>query len=316
MDGNVRYIDDVKPMIENNLYRVRGVDGVEWAVPLYKGNGRAKVNSYGEDRDFLTGKPRLDPKTGKPVLVRHEVIEQVILLGLDDSSLVGALPTSRIFAGKLADLRKPDAVIIDNTRLAKLFPGDDLSEEPKPPGMKARVGEFFGSLLGRLWRRSGSAGSQPRRRIARETSTILRRFLGRELEMNDHCAIVVGVCEATRTFQSNAVVYTTYSRAKQFIPQERKILSYVLVKVVGTESDQLTPAQAARVHAADEAELRRSRSLHGSCRGCLASWIPTPGGSIAGAKSSARKPPPGSPRKPACGLAPAPEFIWDTMSTS
>ena len=48
--------------------------------------------------------------------------------------------------------------------------------------------------------------------------------------MNDHRAIIVGVCEATRTFQSNAVVYTTYSRAKQFVPRERKILSYVLAK--------------------------------------------------------------------------------------
>ena len=43
MDANVRYIDDVKPMIEDNLYRVRGVDGVLWAVPLYKGMARAKV---------------------------------------------------------------------------------------------------------------------------------------------------------------------------------------------------------------------------------------------------------------------------------
>jgi putative ABC transport system permease protein len=40
----------------------------------------------------------------------------------------------------------------------------------------------------------------------------------------------VGICEATRTFQSNAVVYTTYSRTKQFIPMERKMLSYVLAK--------------------------------------------------------------------------------------
>ena len=48
--------------------------------------------------------------------------------------------------------------------------------------------------------------------------------------MNDHRAIIVGVCEATRTFQSNPVVYTTYSRAKLFAPQERKILSYVLAK--------------------------------------------------------------------------------------
>ncbi len=48
--------------------------------------------------------------------------------------------------------------------------------------------------------------------------------------MNDHRAVIVGVCEATRTFQTNPVVYTTYSRAKTFAPQERKILSYILAK--------------------------------------------------------------------------------------
>jgi putative ABC transport system permease protein len=48
--------------------------------------------------------------------------------------------------------------------------------------------------------------------------------------MNDHRAVIVGVCEATRTFQSNPVVYTTYTRAKNFAPQERKVLSYILAK--------------------------------------------------------------------------------------
>ncbi len=124
MDGNVRYVDDVKPMIENNLYRVRGVEGVRWAVPLYKGNARAKINSTGTDGDPVTGSLLIDPKTGKPAVVLHEVIEQVILLGLDDSSMVGAPPPERMLAGKLTDLRKPDAVILDYTRLQKLFPGD------------------------------------------------------------------------------------------------------------------------------------------------------------------------------------------------
>src|SRR4051812_49231509 len=111
MDANVRYVDDVKPMVENNLYRIRSVPGVEWAVPLYKGQARAKINS--DVRDEITGK-----------VTRHEVIEQVILIGLDDSSMVGAPPTKRILAGQLADLRKPDAVLLDFTRLQKLFPGD------------------------------------------------------------------------------------------------------------------------------------------------------------------------------------------------
>ena len=55
-----------------------------------------------------------------------------------------------------------------------------------------------------------------------KTNDDLKWFIGKELEMNDHRAVIVGICEATRTFQSNAVVYTTYSRAKRFVPQERQ----------------------------------------------------------------------------------------------
>ena len=52
--------------------------------------------------------------------------------------------------------------------------------------------------------------------------------------MNDRRAIIVGVCEATRTFQSNPVVYTTLHRAKQYIPMERKILSFILAQTART----------------------------------------------------------------------------------
>ena len=173
MDPNVRFIDDVKPMQDNALYRVRGVEGVTWAVPLYKGNARAKVNTVGHSGDV------------------EKIIEQVILLGLDDASLVGA--PRKLLVGNLADLRRPDAVIIDRIGLRKVFPGQ-----------------------------------------GGEKGIALERFLGREFEMNDRRAVIVGVCEATRTFQSNAVVYTTYSRAKQFVPRERRLLSYVLAK---TEPD-------------------------------------------------------------------------------
>src|SRR4029078_87052 len=37
MDPSVQFVDDVKPMKETALLRVRGVDGVDWAVPMYKG---------------------------------------------------------------------------------------------------------------------------------------------------------------------------------------------------------------------------------------------------------------------------------------
>src|SRR5271166_3217128 len=49
MDPSVRFVDDLKPLLESNLQRVRGVAGVKWAVPLYKGNARAKLTFVPED---------------------------------------------------------------------------------------------------------------------------------------------------------------------------------------------------------------------------------------------------------------------------
>ncbi len=212
MDPNVRYIDDVKPMQENNLYRTRGVEGVLWAVPLYKGIARAKVNSTGVDG------------------TRHEVIEQVILLGLDDTSLVGAPPPERVLCGGLSELRRPEAVLVDFTRLRKLFPGDAWDEEPNAPGLRAQIRDGVQTFLARRGWLDPSDLDTAAERYRRARETFYSRFLGRELEMNDQRAVIVAVCEATRTFQSNAVVYTTYSRAKLFVPRERKVLSYVLAK--------------------------------------------------------------------------------------
>src|SRR5687767_3894647 len=58
MDPKVQFIDDIKPLQDTQLYRVRGVDGVEWAVPLYKGLIKARLpngsfqtcNVFGLDR--------------------------------------------------------------------------------------------------------------------------------------------------------------------------------------------------------------------------------------------------------------------------
>ncbi|MDR3637068.1 MAG: ABC transporter permease [Isosphaeraceae bacterium] len=173
MDRNVRYIDDVKPMIEDNLYRVRGVDGVLWAVPLYKGQAQAKVTF----NDRATGD-------------RRDVIESVILLGLDDVSLVGT--PRHFYVGDPVDLWAPDAIVVDKVGLRKLFPGQG--------GESARTDEE------------------------------LRWFIGRQLEMNDRHAVIAGICETTRTFQSNPVVYTTYSRALTFTPQPRMPLTYILAQ--------------------------------------------------------------------------------------
>src|SRR5688572_30744714 len=96
MDPNVQFVDDIKPLSEKDLFRVRGVAGVDWAVRFYKGLARSRL----PDGNF----------------------QQVILLGLDDNSLVGA-PTEMI-VGDLRDLYQPDALIIDDAGYAQLWPGE------------------------------------------------------------------------------------------------------------------------------------------------------------------------------------------------
>ncbi|HKD40531.1 MAG TPA: TolC family protein [Myxococcaceae bacterium] len=80
MDPNTQYVDEIRALTENDLYRVRGVAGVQWAVRLFKGLPRAKAPD---------GKFRV-----------------VILMGLDDATLVGA--PERMVLGSAADLSQPD----------------------------------------------------------------------------------------------------------------------------------------------------------------------------------------------------------------
>jgi putative ABC transport system permease protein len=96
MDPNVRFVDDVKPLSDDDLYRVRGVPGVAWAVRLFKGQARARF----PDGNF----------------------QQMLLLGLDDATLVGA--PREMVVGNLADLRNPDAVIMDEVGYHYIWPGE------------------------------------------------------------------------------------------------------------------------------------------------------------------------------------------------
>lgn len=62
--------------------------------------------------------------------------------------------------------------------------------------------------------------------------------VGDQLELNDHRAVVVGIAETTRTFQSLPVVFTTFTRATNFAPPQRHLLSFILVKVKSDENIQ------------------------------------------------------------------------------
>ena len=54
--------------------------------------------------------------------------------------------------------------------------------------------------------------------------------VGDEMEINDNWSVVVGICRVTQTFQTNPVIYTTYSSATSFAPSQRLMLSFVTVK--------------------------------------------------------------------------------------
>ncbi len=173
MDPKVQFVDDIKPMQDTELYRVRGVAGVEWAMPMYKGLLKVRLT----DGTFQTCN----------------------VIGLDDTTLIGG--PARILQGGLADLRRSDSVIVD------------------VDGAKDKLGKP-----------SAIAGGK---------RTPLK--VGDSLELNDHRAIVVGVAKVTRTFQSQPVIYTTYSRAKSYAPRERKLLTFVLVKArAGQNLQELT----------------------------------------------------------------------------
>lgn len=55
--------------------------------------------------------------------------------------------------------------------------------------------------------------------------------VGDVLEINDQRVVVVGIAKMQRTFSLMPMGFTTYSRAVQLSPQERRKLSYILVKV-------------------------------------------------------------------------------------
>lgn len=100
MDPATQYVDEVYALKDSDLGRVRGVPGVRWAVPFFKGQPRAKA----PDGTFRVS----------------------ILLGLDDASLAGAPEPRRMILGNIESLRDPDAVLIDVPGYHFLFPGQPL----------------------------------------------------------------------------------------------------------------------------------------------------------------------------------------------
>lgn len=114
-DGNVWVMNsatinarDIRPIVENKIYQVRSVEGVEWAVRVFRG----RCNAYLADGRTQTS----------------------YLCGVDDDTLLGA--PREFVAGNLEDLRAPDAISIDRSGWNYLWPG-----EPFKPGRVIEIND-------------------------------------------------------------------------------------------------------------------------------------------------------------------------------
>jgi putative ABC transport system permease protein len=153
MDNRVRFLDEAPPLPDTDLFRTRGIPGVDWAVRHFKGTVQARLED-GNTRN-------------------------VLLTGLDDESMVGA--PQEMIVGDLADLKRPDAVVIDKAGYEYMWGKEEYK-------------------------------------------------LGRVFQLNDHRAVLVGVCKVNQPFFSTPIVYARYTLAAGFNRQGRNLMNYILVR--------------------------------------------------------------------------------------
>jgi putative ABC transport system permease protein len=155
-----------------------------------------------------TAKLRFDPveaRRRRELVISNpeetSILQQVMLLGFDSTIMLGAPKPADMVCGSLSRLGEPDSVIVDK----------------------------YSCRL--LWREEQSQ---------LQDSADYTRFLNREIEVNGHRAVVVGVCNVSANFETLPIMYTTYARAKRLVPRDR-MLSYIFVKAVpGVSLDDLS----------------------------------------------------------------------------
>src|SRR5262245_32216121 len=54
--------------------------------------------------------------------------------------------------------------------------------------------------------------------------------IGRTFQLNDRRAVVVGVCKVAQPFFSDPILYARYSQAARYVPRERSLMNFILVK--------------------------------------------------------------------------------------
>jgi putative ABC transport system permease protein len=162
VDPMVEQVNDVDALRDTDINRVRSVDGVAWAAPLYTGNLRARM----ADGSF----------------------KFIQLVGIDATTMAGA--PRELLEGRLEDLRMPNTVILDAYGVKKLS-------------------QSMGRTIG----------------------------VGDSFEINDHEARIVGIAKTRMSFSGNPFVFTTYDRAVQYAPNQRKMLTSVIAAPQAGQTD-------------------------------------------------------------------------------
>jgi putative ABC transport system permease protein len=101
MDPATKYFEETKALKDTDLYRVRGVGEVAYAVRMFKGQPVARTPAG--------------------------IFSASIVLGLDDATLVG-VPRAMVL-GAWERLREPNSIVIDRAGYRLLFPGQPLELE-------------------------------------------------------------------------------------------------------------------------------------------------------------------------------------------
>jgi len=163
VDPKVEQINEVKPLRDTDLNRVRSVPGVQWAAPLFS----TIIQARDVDGSF----------------------KNVQLIGIDSATLIG-LPNT-IIQGDAAHITRNNAVIVDQVTLERF-----------------------------------NKGRQRRLQV------------GDTLEINDREAHIVAICKSERSFTGAPNVFTLRERAMEYAPQQRRMLSYILVEPTNGKSSQ------------------------------------------------------------------------------
>jgi putative ABC transport system permease protein len=153
VEAKVEQVNETNPLLDTDVARVRSVDTVAWAAPIYSGILRVRLGNGS-----------------------FKIIQ---LMGIDATTFAGA--PVKLKEGDIRDLRLPHAVIIDDLAVKRLA---------EVKGGAVKLGDIF--------------------------------------EINDQEARVVGIADTVQSFTGGPYVWTTYERALQYAPPQRKMLSAVI----------------------------------------------------------------------------------------